>query len=192
MTPEALPHGILEVIAGCMFSGKSEELMRRARRATIAQQKIAVFKPALDIRYEAGKVVSHCGGALDAMRIPENVPQALLGHVDDDTQVVLIDEAQFFKDELVGVTEQLVNGLRVRVIVAGLDQDFRADPFGPMAALLARADSVTKLTAICTKCGRAATRTQRLINVAQQVELGAGDKYAARCRLHHSPEPEAA
>jgi len=191
MTTEALPHSSLEVIAGCMFCGKTEELMRRARRALIANQKVVVFKPALDDRYDASRVVSHRGAGLDAIAVPEDVPRALLGHVGDDTKVVLIDEAQFFKDELIDVTEQLVSGLRVRVVVAGLDQDFRAQPFGPMAALLARADSVTKLTAICTECGRAATRTQRLVDVARQVELGAADKYAARCRLHHSAEPEA-
>lgn len=192
--------GHLEVIAGPMFSGKSEELIRRLTRAVIARQRVAVFKPALDDRYHASSVSSHAGHSLDAIPVPDaaairaalNAEGALLGPDPGWPDVVGIDEAQFFGPELIGLVLELA-GAGVRVVLAGLDLDFRAEPFGVMPELLARAESVEKLSAICTVCGAPATRSQRLIGGQPArfdgpvVLVGAQESYEARCRLHHDP-----
>lgn len=180
--------GTLEVVCGSMFSGKTEELIRRLRRATIAREKVQVFKPAIDIRYAVEKVTSHAGMELDA--IPVKCANDIFSHLDTVTQVVGVDEAQFFDPEIVNVVQSLANrGLRV--IVAGLDQDFRGEPFGSMPLLMALAERVDKLTAICMVCGEAGTRTQRLVNGRPAhyhdpvVIVGAAEMYEARCRKHH-------
>ncbi|MFO8149096.1 MAG: thymidine kinase, partial [Trueperaceae bacterium] len=151
--------GWIEVVAGPMFSGKSEELIRRVTRAMIARQPVQVFKPLIDDRYDAVAVASHAGRTLRAEAVAD--PEDLRVRIDPVTRVVAIDEAQFFGDGLVELVVELADRGR-RVIVAGLDLDFRGVPFGPMPALLAEAEIVEKLTAIC-RCGKAATRTQRLI-----------------------------
>ncbi|HFC08471.1 MAG TPA: thymidine kinase [Chloroflexi bacterium] len=180
--------GRLEVIAGPMFSGKTEELIRRLRRAVIARQKVQVFKPALDNRYAKTAVASHAGGVFEA--IPLNDIEALEQHLKDDTTVVGIDEAQFFSEKITAIVQRLADR-GVRVIVAGLDMDFRGEPFGPMPALLAQADQVDKLQAICVVCGFPASRSQRLINGKPAryddpvVIVGASEMYEARCRAHH-------
>lgn len=180
--------GQLEVITGSMFSGKSEELIRRLRRAEIASQKIQVFKPAIDTRFSEAKLTSHAGTQFEATPISSS--SEMLSLVDHDTTVVAIDEAQFFDDEIASVVEELANrGLRV--LVGGLDTDFRGEPFGPMPTLMAQAERVDKVNAICMVCGNAASRTQRLIdgNPARYddpiVIVGASEMYEARCRLHH-------
>lgn len=180
--------GWIEVIAGCMFSGKSEELIRRVKRARIAKQKVQVFKPALDNRFSRSHVVSHDGGSTLAINLEH--PEDIFLHVDPDCQVVAIDEAQFFSPELVEVCQELADrGLRV--IVAGLDMDFRGEPFGCMPELLAVAEKVDKLQAICMVCGEPASRTQRVIGGKPAsyfdpvVLLGASEKYEARCRNCH-------
>ncbi len=180
--------GRLEVIAGPMFSGKTEELIRRLRRAVIAKQKVQVFKPALDNRYAETAVASHAGGVFEA--IPLKEIGELESHLKADTTVVGIDEAQFFSEEITAIVQRLADR-GVRVIVAGLDMDFRGEPFGPMPALLAQADQVDKLQAICVVCGFPASRSQRLINGKPAryddpiVIVGASEMYEARCRAHH-------
>lgn len=181
--------GQMEVICGSMFCGKSEELIRRLRRAIIARQKLQVFKPIIDNRY-AGieKVTSHSGYEIPC--VPVKSSTELNSQIEDDTTVVGIDEAQFFDEGLVAVTQELVNR-GVRVIVAGLDMDFRGEPFGCMPALLTKAEYVEKLQAICMECGEPATRTQRLVNGEPAyyedpvVIVGAAEMYEARCRRHH-------
>jgi thymidine kinase len=180
--------GVIEVICGSMFSGKTDELIRRLRRATIARQKVQVFKPAIDIRYAVEKVKSHAGSEFDA--VPVKMAREIVGHLRQDTTVVAIDEAQFFDDEIISlVTELADKGLRV--IVAGLDTDFRAEPFGPMPVIMAQAEKVDKLQAICMTCGEPASRTQRLVNGKPAnyhdpvVIVGASEMYEARCRKHH-------
>lgn len=180
--------GSVEVICGSMFSGKTEELIRRLRRATIARQKVQVFKPAIDIRFAVEKVKSHSGSDFDA--IPVQTSRHIYKYLDEDTTVVGIDEAQFFDEEIVSIVETLADrGLRV--IVAGLDLNFRGEPFGSMPILLALAEKVEKLTAICIVCGEPATRTQRLVNGKPArfddpvVIVGASEMYEARCRKHH-------
>lgn len=180
--------GSIEVITGSMFSGKTDELIRRLRRATIARQKVQVFKPILDIRYSVEKVTSHAGS--DYRAIPINCSDEIPERLDQDTTVVAIDEAQFFDDGVVQVVQSLANrGLRV--IVAGLDTDFRGEPFGPMPALMSQAEFVDKLHAICMVCGETASRTQRLVNGSPAryedpvVIVGASELYEARCRQHH-------
>ena len=180
--------GSIEVICGSMFSGKTEELIRRLRRATIAREKVQVFKPGIDIRYAEEKVTSHAGMNFDA--IPVKCSADILTHIDPGTQVVGIDEAQFFDPDVVRVAQALANqGLRV--IVAGLDQDFRGETFGMMPVLMALAERVDKLSAICMVCGEPATRTQRLVNGKPAhyhdpvVIVGAAEMYEARCRKHH-------
>jgi thymidine kinase len=179
--------GWVEVIAGPMFSGKSEELIRRVTRALIAKQPVQVFKPVIDDRYDALAVASHMGRTLEARPVPDVA--ALEDALREETQVVAVDEAQFFEPALVDLVDRLASR-GVRVILAGLDLDFRGEPFGPMPALLARAEVVEKLTAIC-RCGRAATRTQRLIagqpaHVDDPVVLvGAAESYEPRCRSCH-------
>jgi thymidine kinase len=180
--------GSLEVITGSMFSGKTDELIRRLRRATIARQKVQVFKPAIDTRYATEKVKSHAGA--DFYAIPIQQPGEIFSRLESDTTVVAIDEAQFFDSEVVSIAQELADrGLRV--IVAGLDTDFRGEPFGPMPLLMAIAEQVDKLQAICMVCGEPASRTQRLVNGAPAryddpvVIVGAAELYEARCRAHH-------
>lgn len=180
--------GIIEVVTGSMFSGKTDELIRRLRRATIARQKVQVFKPAVDSRYDEEKVTSHAGNDYDALPIESSTD--LLNKLEDDTTVVAIDEAQFFDIEIIGVAQTLAdNGLRV--IVAGLDTDFRSEPFGPMPVFMAKAERVDKLHAICMVCGEQASRTQRLVDGQPAkyddpvVIVGASELYEARCRKHH-------
>ena len=180
--------GSVEVICGSMFSGKTDELIRRLRRATIARQKVQVFKPAIDNRYAVQKVTSHAGGEFDAMPV-DSVAQ-ILKYLDADTTVVGIDEAQFFDNQILTIVNQLAdNG--IRVIVAGLDTDFRGEPFGCMPVLMAQAERVDKLQAICMTCGEPACRTQRLVNGKPAryddpiVIVGASEMYEARCRQHH-------
>ncbi len=181
--------GRVEVICGSMFSGKTEELIRRLRRARIARQKVQVFKPEIDTRHIGQKVVSHAGQDLDAMPVASAAD--ILASVDGDTTVVGIDEAQFFDPALVAVVDELADrGLRV--ILAGLDLDFRGEPFGIMPALMARAEDVLKLHAICAVCGEEACRTQRLVNGSPAhyhdpiIMVGAEEVYEARCRQHHA------
>jgi thymidine kinase len=180
--------GSLEVITGSMFCGKTDELIRRLRRATIARQKVKVFKPVIDNRYAVEKVTSHAGSDFDA--IPIQHARQILDSLEPDTTVVAIDEAQFFDQEIVGIVQELADhGLRV--IVAGLDTDFRGEPFGPMPVLMAKAERVDKLHAICMECGESASRTQRLVNGQPAryddpvVIVGAAEMYEARCRKHH-------
>ena len=181
-------HGSLEVITGSMFSGKTDELIRRLRRATIAHQKVQVFKPIIDNRYAVEKVTSHAGNDYHAIPIQRSAD--ILTNLESDTTVVAIDEAQFFDPEIVALVRQLADrGLRV--IVAGLDTDFRGEPFGPIPVLMALAEQVDKLQAICMVCGEPASRTQRLVNGVPAryddpiVIVGAAELYEARCREHH-------
>ncbi len=180
--------GWIEVICGSMFSGKTEELIRRVRRAQIARQNVQVFKHSLDARYAEREVASHNGLQLEAVPV-ENSAQ-LRDLIAPDTTVVAIDEGQFFDDGLIALCEELADrGLRV--IVAGLDMDFRGEPFGPMPQLMARAERVDKLQAICVVCGGPASRTQRLINGQPAayddpvILVGANEVYQARCRGCH-------
>lgn len=179
-------HGQLEVICGPMFSGKSEELIRRLRRAKIAQQAVITFKPQIDNRYGLEYVVSHNGSKVDAKPL-ENVFDIIQIANANEASVIGIDEAQFFAPELVSVICTLIHNKK-RVIVAGLDLDFRGAPFGCMPALLAIADKVTKLHAICTECGHDAHFSQRLVNGEPAkyddpiVMIGAQEAYQARCR----------
>lgn len=174
--------GWIEVVTGCMFSGKTEELIRRIKRATIANQEVMIFKPQNDIRYSAEDVVSHNANA---------IPSIPIAHCKDILEkigsavVVGIDEAQFFSADLVQVSEQLaLNG--VRVIIAGLDLDFRGIPFGPMPNLLAVAEYVTKVHAICPHCGNLATHSYRLTNDQSTVLVGEKEAYEPRCRTCYS------
>lgn len=177
--------GWIEVVCGCMFSGKTEELIRRARRAEIAKQKVAIFKPRIDNRYSAQHIVSHSEQSLTS-RVVEDAAEIL--ELSTDAQVVGVDEGQFFKANLVDVCEQLANQGK-RVIVAGLDQDYRGKPFDPMPQLLAVAEYITKTLAICVVCGNPADRTQRKTHQVDRVVVGAKDIYEARCR--HCFEPPA-
>jgi thymidine kinase len=181
-------HGSIEVVCGSMFSGKTDELIRRMRRAVIARQKVQVFKPAIDIRYAVEKVTSHAGADFDA--IPVETALNIFDRLDSDTTVVGVDEAQFFDVGILDVTSKMADR-GIRVLVAGLDQDFRGEPFGPMPMLMAKAERVDKLQAICMVCGEPASRTQRLVNGAPArfddpvVIVGASELYEARCRKHH-------
>jgi thymidine kinase len=168
-----------------MFSGKTEELLRRVRRAEIAKQKVQVFKPVIDNRYSASHVVSHDAQKTGAIAITS--AKQVLELVEKDTEIVAIDEAQFFDASLVAVVDRLASEGR-RVVIAGLDQDYRGVPFEPMPALMALADYVTKLLAICVQCGNPASRTQRLAGGRERVEVGANDRYEARCRLCFEPD----
>ena len=189
MQPRTPWGGWVEVITGSMFSGKSEELIRRLRRAIIAKQRVQVFKPALDDRYTAAQVVSHSRWRLEAERVHK--ASEILEKVDPRTEVVGIDEAQFFDDELVTICGHMAD-LGKRVIVAGLDMDFRGEPFGPMPKLLAVAEEVEKVHAICARCGAPASYTQRLTQAQEQVVVGAAETYEARCRRCFDPGgPEA-
>ncbi|GKV57991.1 thymidine kinase [Sporosarcina sp. NCCP-2222] len=180
--------GWIEVICGSMFSGKSEELIRRVRRAQFAKQKIAVFKPAIDDRYSEEAVVSHNGSTVIATPVAHSCD--IKEYISEDLDVIAIDEAQFFDEAIVDIVTDLADE-GFRVIVAGLDQDFRGEPFGPMPRLMAIAENVTKLQAVCTVCGSPASRTQRLINGKPAgyddpiILVGASEAYEARCRKHH-------
>jgi len=181
------PHrtGWIEVMCGSMFSGKTEELLRRVKRARLARQRVLLFKPRVDNRYDEVKVVSHEGVNADA--IPVSSAAELLSLVTPDTAVVGIDEVQFFDAGIVATAETLASR-GIRVLAAGLDQDWRGVPFGPMPALLAVAEYVTKLHAVCTKCGGAATRSQRLVAAEGQLFVGGAAEYEARCRACFVPE----
>ncbi len=180
--------GSVEVITGSMFSGKTDELIRRLRRARIARQKIQVFKPTVDTRFEAEKVKSHAGTEFEAT--PVGSAAEILRQLKGDTTVVGIDEAQFFDPDLRNVVQDLA-GRGLRILVAGLDTDFRGEPFGPIPELMALAERVDKLHAICMICGDEAARTQRLIDGRPAryddpvVVVGASEMYEARCRQHH-------
>jgi thymidine kinase len=173
-----LRRGWIEVICGSMFSGKTEELIRRLKRAQFAKQKVEIFKPSVDNRYDEVKVVSHEGKEIHSTPVPASSNILLLAA---DTAVVGIDEAQFFDDELPNVCRQLADR-GVRVIVAGLDMDYLGKPFGQMPQLLAVADFITKLHAICVKCGNLASISYRKTADASQILLGATDSYEPRCR----------
>lgn len=184
--------GRVELICGSMFSGKTEELIRRLRRAVIARQKVQVFKPLIDDRYHEKRVTSHNGLDFDAK--PVSFASEILNQLDPDTTVIAIDEVQFFDADVIDVCETLADQGK-RVICAGLDTDFRGVPFGPMPDLMARAEEVDKLHAICVICGEEASRTQRLINGQPAayddpiVLVGAAEVYEARCRQCHAVSP---
>ncbi|MBI1748518.1 MAG: thymidine kinase [Acidobacteria bacterium] len=174
--------GWLEVICGSMFSGKSEELIRRLRRAQIGRQRVQIFKPVLDQRYDLNHIVSH-----SEMRMASEVvacAKDILERVDPRTEVVGIDEAQFFDQGIVEICNKLAD-MGKRVIVAGLDQDYQGRPFDPMPQLLAIAEYITKTLAVCMRCGNPANRTQRLIASEERIVVGAADIYEARCRRCH-------
>jgi thymidine kinase len=192
MPPVMHRQGWIEVIAGPMFSGKSEELIRRVRRAFIARQSVLVFKPRLDNRYHESHVVSHDGKQVAA--IPVESAAEMEAHLDPLPQVVAVDETQFLDRGLLSLVERLA-AQGVRVILAGLDLDFRGEPFGLMPELLARAEFVEKLSAICPRCGAPATRTQRLVNGKPArysdpvILVGAEEHYEPRCRACHEVWP---
>jgi len=180
--------GWIEVIAGSMFSGKSEELIRRLTRARIARQKVQVFKPGIDMRYSDEEIASHSGQK--HLSIPVSDTAAMMSQIADDTQVIGIDEAQFFDMAIIDA----VNGLAEkgkRVIIAGLDQDYTGKPFEPMPQLLSIAEFITKTHAICVKCGATANYSQRTVASEARVEVGASDKYEARCRNCFVPHADA-
>ncbi len=174
--------GWIEVICGSMFSGKTEELIRRIRRAEYAKQKVLVFKPTIDDRYDEINIVSHSD--MKAASIPINETSEIYPYLDDQTQIIAIDEAQFFDESIVGICNDLADQ-GYRVIVAGLDQDFKGQPFGSMPQLLAIAEYVTKNLAICMKCGNPANRTQRTVHQGGQILVGSTEAYEARCRNCH-------
>ena len=181
--------GWIEVICGPMFSGKTEELIKRLRKAVIARQKVKVFKPALDTRFHEEQIVSHSDQKL--LATPLAYARAMLEHVDEALDVVGVDEAQFFDEDLADVCERLAN-MGKRVICAGLDLDYKGEPFGSMPRLLTIAEFVTKSNAICVKCGSPASRSQRITPSTEKVVLGATESYEARCRKCHNPsEPSA-
>ncbi|MGR9048476.1 thymidine kinase [Halobacillus faecis] len=181
--------GWVELICGSMFSGKSEELIRRVRRATFGNLTVRVYKPAIDDRYKEDAVVSHNGTSVMARPVKSSLD--ILQHVTDEVDVVGIDELQFFDEHIVEVVECLADK-GIRVIVAGLDTDFRGEPFGKMPEMMALSESVTKLNAICPICGSPASRTQRLIDGAPAsyddpiILVGASESYEPRCRHHHA------
>lgn len=180
--------GWIEVIAGSMFSGKSEELIRRLRRAKIARQKVQVFKPKLDARYSMDQIVSHSEMRHESVAV--SAAAEIIAHVEEGTEVVGIDEGQFFDNELVDVANELARR-GVRVIIAGLDQDYTGRPFEPMPQLLAIAEYITKTHAICVRCGQPANYSQRIVEVEGRVVVGAGEAYEARCRRCFVPHADA-
>ena len=188
-TPHAVPRetGWIEVITGCMFSGKTEELIRRLRRAKIAKQNVVIFKPNIDTRYSSNSIVSHSEQSLPSILI-KDVKEIL--DLVEDAQVIGIDEAQFFSSDLINVCNQLADDGK-RVIVAGLDMDYRGIPFEPMPQILSVAEYITKSLAICVECGNPADRTQRKTLSSERVIVGAADVYEARCRkCHYIPTEE--
>lgn len=187
---ETSRRGSIEVICGSMFSGKTEELIRRLKRAKIARQKVEIFKPAVDKRYSEDDIVSHDSNAIHSTPV-DNSRSILL--MTSDVDVIGIDEAQFFDDGIVDVCTELANN-GTRVIVAGLDMDFRRIPFGPMPALLSIADDVSKVHAICVECGHIANYSYRLVDSDRRVLLGEKNEYQPLCRkcyLRHMQEKEA-
>lgn len=180
--------GYIEVISGCMFAGKTEELIRRIKVLEFAKKNVLVFKPAIDNRYSETLVVSHGGSSVESIVVPDAI--SILDFVKEDTDVIAIDEVQFFDHNIVAVCDLLAKQGK-RVMVAGLDTDFRAEPFGVMPELVTTAEFVTKLTAVCTVCGAPATRTQRLVNGKPAayndpiILVGASESYEARCRHCH-------
>lgn len=180
--------GWLELICGSMFSGKSEELIRRVKRATYAKQEVRVFKPVIDNRYSEAAVVSHNGTSMTSYAISSAAD--IWDHISESTDVVAVDEVQFFDQEIVEVLSSLADK-GYRVIAAGLDMDFRGEPFGVVPNIMAIAESVTKLQAVCSVCGSPASRTQRLIDGKPAsyddpvILVGAAESYEARCRHHH-------
>ena len=187
LAPHSMPKetGWIEVIAGCMFSGKTEELIRRLRRAQIAKQNIKIFKPKIDNRYSTTAIVSHSDQFLPSILISDI--NEILEH-SSSAHVIGIDEAQFFSNEIVDICNKLANEGK-RVIVAGLDQDYRGVPFEPMPHLLAIAEYITKTLAICVVCGNPADKTQRKTKSSERVIVGASDIYEARCRkCHYIPD----
>ncbi len=187
IAPHSMPKetGWIEIIAGCMFSGKTEELIRRLRRATIAKQRVKIFKPKIDNRYSSSDIVSHSEQSLPSILI-EDINDVL--KYSNESNVIGIDEAQFFNNDIIKVCNKLANDGK-RVIVAGLDQDYQGIPFEPMPQLLAIAEYITKTLAICVNCGNPADKTQRKIISPERVVVGASDIYEARCRkCHYIPE----
>ncbi len=180
--------GWIEVIAGSMFSGKSEELIRRLRRARIARLKVQVFKPDIDVRFSKDHIVSHSEMRHESDAV--KTAAEILALVRPETEVVGIDEGQFFDNDLVHVVNTLA-ARGVRVIIAGLDQDYTGKPFDPMPQLLAIAEYITKTHAICVRCGQPANYSQRIVDVEGQVVVGAGDAYEARCRACFVPHADA-
>lgn len=183
--------GWIEVIVGSMFSGKSEELIRRLKRAQIARQKVQVFKPKIDDRYSIEQIASHSG--MTHVSKPVMTAEELMAQIEADTQVVGIDEGQFFDMGIIEAVNELANTGK-RVIVAGLDQDYLGRPFEPMPQLLSIAEFITKTHAICVKCGSTANYSQRTSESTERVQVGASDKYEARCRkcfVAHSDAPTA-
>jgi len=181
--------GWIEVICGSMFSGKSEELIRRLRRAQIAKQRVQIFKPHIDLRYMNDHIVSHSDQKIASEVV--GTAREILDRLDLRTEVVGIDEAQFFDHEIVAVCDRLAD-MGKRVIVAGLDQDYTGKPFDPMPELLAVAEYITKTLAICMRCGNPANHTQRLIESSERVVVGAADIYEARCRRCFEPPAQPA
>lgn len=186
MGNQGISHGSIEVVCGPMFSGKTEELIRRVKRAQIAKQRLQIFKPAIDVRYDEEKVVSHSSQSIHSEPVEKAVD--ILLKLKDTTRIVAIDEVQFFDQDIVKVVRKLADR-GYRVICAGLDLDYRGIPFGPMPMLLALADNVQKIQAICTICGAPATRSQRLAASNETVLLGETESYEARCRAHYFYEP---
>src|SRR3989440_1796636 len=180
--------GWIEVISGSMFSGKSEELIRRLRRAKIARQKVQVFKPKIDVRYSHDHIVSHSEMRHESSTV--ETATELLSKVEKETEVVGIDEGQFFDNDLVDVANRLAER-GVRVIIAGLDQDYTGKPFEPMPQLLAVAEYITKTHAICVRCGQPANYSQRTFESEERVAVGAGGMYEARCRRCFVPHADA-
>ena len=183
MLPGQFFTGSIEVVCGPMFSGKTEELIRRVKRAQIAKQKIQIFKPEIDNRYDEEKVVSHSSLSIEA--VPVKSSSDIIENVFDSTRIIAIDEIQFFDEEIIEVVSRLARR-GCRVICAGLDQDYKGNPFGPIPHLLAIADSVLKVQAICTVCGAPASKTYRKVeqNRHEQVLVGETEMYEARCRSH--------
>lgn len=180
--------GYLEIITGCMFAGKTEELIRRINTLQFANKKVEVFKPALDDRYGNESIVSHAGSKIKSHSI--NSPEEIYDYINECTEVVAIDEVQFFDESIIDICDDLaLKG--IRVMVAGLDMNFKGEPFGVIPTLLTHAEFVTKLTAVCTVCGSPATRSQRLVDGKPAayddpiVLIGASESYEARCRHHH-------
>ncbi len=186
MQPTTMP-GVLEVITGPMFSGKSEELIRRLKRARIARQRVSCFKPDIDLRYHRSAIASHSAQTHEAMTVAnvERLREALYPQL-AEVDVVGIDEVQFFDPEIIPLVVELI-ALGKRVLMAGLDTTFAAEPFGPVPNLMALADKVTKLSAVCMVCGQAAIHTQRLGQSQELVVVGAAGLYEARCRAHFHP-----
>ena len=176
--------GCVEVITGSMFSGKTEELIRRLKRAMLARQKVQAFKPRIDDRYDAHRIVSHGAVSLDAVAVATSA--SLVARVAQETQVVGIDEAQFFDIGIVDAVDALADR-GVRVILAGLDQDWAGRPFPPMPELMAIAEDVTKVRAVCAACGGPASRSQRIVAESSTVLVGGAESYEARCRACFQP-----